>query len=207
MPSWQELIDWIEGRLSPADAARVKQQMVGAGDETTTDISWIRAFLRASSEVILDDPPADLRNALRARFSDFTSAKAESVEAEAGPNVLQRLVAVLSFDSGLQPGLAGARASNGGVRRMIYATDVLDISMSVLHDIHSVRIDGQIFPLKEMPLDVFDASIEQRSHVVAKTSVDANGVFSFAAIRPDTYQFSLGSQGLNIRIESLDLRE
>ncbi len=207
-PSWQQLIDWIEGRLSPVDAARVEQLVANADERTTADVAWIRAFLRAGDQIALDEPPAELRNTLRASFDAYAGKKIEAPETDDSPTLLERLVATLTFDSGLQPGLAGARGGElRNMRQLIYSTDTLDLSLSVQHGADGAHVEGQILPIKDLTLDAFRVRIQQRAQLVADTSVDAFGLFSFAAIRPDTYQLFLNTEGLSVWIEPLDLRE
>ena len=67
MPSWQQLIDWLEGRLSSEETERVQQQIDHADASLRADVDWIRAFLQSRETIILDEPPADLRVALRGR--------------------------------------------------------------------------------------------------------------------------------------------
>jgi hypothetical protein len=206
-PSWQQLIDWIEGRLSPVDAARIEKQVANAGAETVADVAWIRAFVRAHDEIILDEPPAELRSALRTSFDTYASKKAAEEDVDESPNLLQRLVAALTFDSGLQPGLAGARAGETeGVRQLIYSTDAFELSLSLQPGPVGVRVDGQILPLMDLNLDAFHVRIEQDSQLVIDAPVDAYGIFSFEAVRPDIYQLVVHGEELNVRIELLDLR-
>ena len=172
-PSWQQLIDWIEGRLSPTDASIVEQQVANAGAKTTADVAWIRAFVRAGDEIVLDEPPAELRSALRASFDAYADKKVAERERAGSPNLLNRLVAALTFDSGLQLGLAGARGSElTGVRQLIYTTDLLELSLNIQHRTDGVHIDGQILPIKDLALDAFFARMEQRAQAVAETAVD-----------------------------------
>ncbi len=208
MPTWQQLIDWIEGRLSAADAAIVEQQMAGADERTLADVAWIRAFLRAGDEIVLDEPPAELRTTLRASFEAYAGKKVADRETEGPPNLLNRLVAALTFDSGLQPGLAGARAGKvGEARQLIYSTDTLDLSLSVQHGADGVRVDGQILPVKDLRLDAFRVRIQQGAQLVVDTPVDPYGLFSFTNVRPNSYQLLLNIEDLSVWIDPLDLRE
>jgi len=206
-PSWQQLIDWVEGRLSPVDAELVEKQVANADAKTASDVAWLRSFVRAGDEISLDEPPAELRNALRKSFDTYASQKATAKKTDNSPNMLQRLVATLTFDSGLQPGLAGARAGKAeGERQLIYSSDLLELSLNIQRGPEGVRVDGQVLPAEDLLLSAFHARIQQRTQVVADTSVDAFGLFSFAVVRPDMYQMLLGTEQLSIWIESLDLR-
>lgn len=207
-PSWQQLIDWVEGRLSPVDAAIVEQQVANADEKTLADLAWIRAFARAGDEIVLDDPPAELRRALRASYETYAGKRVAERETEDAPNLLNRLVATLTFDSGLQPGLAGARSGQSGdIRQLVYSTGTLDLSLSVRQGAEGVQIDGQILPVKDLTLNAFHARIQQGTQLVADTPVDSTGLFSFTALRPNTYQLLLNTEDLSVWIEPLDLRD
>ena len=205
-PSWQQLIDWLEGRLTPTDAEEMRQLVARSDAATMADVAWIRAFLRVGDEIVLEEPPAELRKELRVQFAKYAGAQSAGGENEA--NLFQRLVAMLSFDSSLQPGLAPARAGEmHGVRQLIYACDALDISLAVRHVEEGFSVDGQILPNHAMALGAFHVRLEQTTRVIDSIAVDEAGLFSFVALSPGVYQLHLSSAELDISTESLDLNE
>ncbi len=212
-PSWQQLIDWLEGRLSPEEAERVQQQVDHADVSLRADVDWLRAFLHSSATIVLDEPPADLRLALRARYHEFVQRESEAgqtnPQAVDEPNLLQRLVAVLTFDSGLQVGMAGARAREiDSTRQLIFSSSALDISLGILKrsDSEGLYIDGQILPLQTMALETLEARLQQADDVLAQSTVNADGIFSIEAVRPGLYQFVVTGEGISVQVEAIDLR-
>jgi len=120
--------------------------------------------------------------------------------------MVQRWIAVLTFDSGLQPGFAGARAGMTPDRRqVVYSSNILDLSLSLQRETSGLRIEGQLLPNQELELNAFHARIYRQVDVVADATVDPTGRFSFFAIQPDVYKFLIGSDEMSIWIELLDL--
>ncbi len=210
-PSRQQLIDWLEGRLSPEEAERVQQQVDHADVSLRADVDWLRAFLHSSTTIVLDEPPADLRLALRARYHEFVQRESEAdqtnPQAVDEPNLLQRLVAVLTFDSGLEVGMAGARAREiDSTRQLIFSSSALDISLGILQRSEGLYIDGQILPRQTMALETFEARLQQADDVLAQSTVNADGIFSIEAVRPGLYQFVVSGEGISVQVEAIDLR-
>ena len=210
-PSWQQLIDWLEDRLSPDDAERIQQEIEHADASFQADVDWIRAFLRSSETIVVDDPPADLRLALRARYDEYVQSEGiagkDDPQAIDEPNLLQRLVAALTFDSGLQVGLAGARGGDiDSTRQLIFSSSALDISLDMVQRAEGLYIDGQILPLQEMALENLEVRLEHESDVLVQSTASTDGFFVFEAVRPGLYHLLVTGEGISVQIDALDLR-
>ena len=96
---FERLADWAEGRLSE-DEARDARGAPGRGPTRppAPRPSGCRAFSRASEDVVLDAPPARLREELSASFEAYAEGRRQ-------PGPLRRLVATLSFEGGAAGGL------------------------------------------------------------------------------------------------------
>jgi len=67
-PTFTDLLDWVEGRLSPERSDEVRSY-VDSGDPTTLEsVEWIRGFLRDAEAARLEKPPAELSDRLRGMF-------------------------------------------------------------------------------------------------------------------------------------------
>ena len=149
--------------------------------------------------------------ALRARFDETAQTESATgkpiAQVNDEPNLLQRLVAALTFDSGLQVGMAGARAGEiDRTRQLIFSSSALDISLDVVQRSEGLSIDGQILPLQEMALETFEARLLQAGDLLAQSSVSADGFFIFESIRPGPYQFLVTDNRISVLVEALDLR-
>ncbi len=202
-PSWEQLIDWLEGRLSPVEAEAIEAQ-IAEDQEAAADLAWLSAFKRAGSQIIIDEPPRELHNALRTSFDAYVQRQSKSNNADGG--LFRKLVAALSFDSGLQLGLAGARTmAFPDTRQLIYSTEVADVSLNVQVEEDRLRIDGQLLPVVDVALDQFRARLQKGELFAEEVKVDELGHFAFAAVVPGTYQLTLATNTLIVLIESVDL--
>lgn len=203
---WQKLADLVDGRLSPEEAASV-EEWAGHDAELSATLAWLRAFRRAGSEVALDEPAPGLRSTLRAQFAEYVSNSVQEVNAgEANTSsIIQRLIAALSFDSGLQPGLEGARGAAETMRQLVYSVDIADISLTIQETTDGLNIHGQILPIIDMTLDGFQAQLRRDDDRIAEVFVDAPGHFTFLSVEPNRYQLMLGTDALTILIESIEL--
>ncbi|WP_460846152.1 hypothetical protein [Nocardioides ultimimeridianus] len=66
-PSFADLVDWVEGRLDEDRAALVAAH-VRADGAAADAVAWIRDFGQAAAALPLVEPPAELRDRLRALF-------------------------------------------------------------------------------------------------------------------------------------------
>lgn len=118
-PSFTELLDWVEGRLTEQESRRV-EALVEADPQAADAVVWIREFRRAAAVLPLQRPPAPVSAGLRALFRDHhVTRNRDWVEA------------TLRFDSRRQP-LVGVRAtSTTQLAHLVYDGDfgalVLDV--------------------------------------------------------------------------------
>lgn len=204
--SWQKLADLVDGRFPPEEASSI-EEWAGHDTELSTTLAWLRAFKRAGRDVALDDPAPELRNTLRAQFAEYASNTVKEVNAgEANTSsIVQRLIAALSFDSGLQLGFEGTRGDTERMRQLVYSVDVADISLTIQDTAAGLNIHGQILPIIDMALEGFQAQIRRDDGKLEEVLVDAAGHFTFLSVEPNSYQLTLGADALMIVIESIEL--
>ncbi len=106
---FEHLADWVEGRLTQEEAGAVARSVARGGEETRRDAQWLRASVEAREDTVLASPEL-LRGELMRRFEAYA-------EERRGPGFLERLVAGLTFDSGLQPAF-GMRSAGARDRQM-----------------------------------------------------------------------------------------
>lgn len=73
--SFATLLDWVEGQLSPEEAARVSRAVIEGHAATRTTADWLRTFQEISSEIVLVAPPPTLRRDLQRRFAAHHEAR------------------------------------------------------------------------------------------------------------------------------------
>ncbi len=198
--SFERLVDWVEGRLPAEEAGIVEEQV--ADEATRAEVEWLRAFARVNEEVVLDAPPREVRDELIWRFDAYA-------EDRRTPSFLQRLVATLSFDSGLQPAF-GVRSAGGqeGQRQLVYTTDAADIALNVRPRPRNghLDLDGQVFPAEDVDPASFSVQLLSGADEVGLTTTDELGEFAFESVSPGSYQILVSGERVEILISSVELR-
>lgn len=199
------LADWVEGRLSGEEAENVAQRVANAGEETRARVEWLRAFARASGETQLSAPPREVRELLSRRFVSRARANAEERE----PGLLRRVVAALSFDSGLQAA-AGVRSADvqGAGRQLVYSTGGADIAIDLHERPQDKRLDldCQVLIGEGEGTPSFDVRLLRDGGEIAATTSDDVGDFTFEAIAPGEYEMVFSGEEVEIVLSPVELR-
>lgn len=199
-PDFDTILDWIEGRLPPEQAEAVAGR--AASDEAArSDADWLRAFVRVGGETIIDSPPAEIRDELRRRF--------ESLARERGrPGIIHRVLAKLSFDSGMRPALgvrsAGCREAR---RQFIYSTDLADIALN-LQPRPGGKLDllGQVLPGGGEVPEGFTVQLLRKGVEADISDADDLGEFAFEELEPGRYEIIISAGRYEILIPPFELR-
>lgn len=140
-PNFAQLVDWLEGQLSPVEAEQVRAQ-VAADENLQAEVAWIRTFHQTRADLAWEAPPAKVRVDLSRRFAALAAEKRP-------PDLWQRLTAALKFDSQLQPNAAGVRSSSSATeRQLVYSAAYADVALTIqaLTLAKSCNVFGQILP-------------------------------------------------------------
>ena len=100
-PTTAQLLDWLEGRLSPTELPLLTAALQ-TNPTLQEQVVWLRDFLQISLTTTLANPPADTRQANRAIFMAYAQAKRP-------PNIWQTLIATLTADNWQRLSLSGVR--------------------------------------------------------------------------------------------------
>jgi hypothetical protein len=197
----EQLVDWLEGRLSPTEAAEVEQQVHMAGPAVEPEVAWLRAFLRISQEVTLVEPPPSVRQALTERFAAYA-------QSQRAPTIFERIVAALTFDSGLLPAPVGVRAASARTRQLVFAAPQLDVVLNVEPRSDNERVDllGQILPTIAGSLpEPFAIQLLQGESEAAIAMSDDLGEFEFSALASGSYQLVISNESMEILLPIFQL--
>jgi hypothetical protein len=199
---YARVADWIQGRLSEEEARAVQEQLATADEETREEVELLRTFIEASDSIVLAKPSPDVRETLARRFEAHARGWRQ-------PSLLRRLVANLTFDSGLQPADAGTRAAGNqeAERQFSYSTDVAEIVLEVLPRPGSRGLDlsGQVFPGIGEATGPLTVHLLRDAKEVGITSTDDLGEFVFEDVPPGVYELVLSGEGVEILISTLRL--
>jgi hypothetical protein len=184
-PGFAELLDWLEGRLSEDDAARVAELVDRAGDDVGLAARWIAIFLDMTQDAVLDDPPPEVRELLVRRFETHRPA----------PVLRDRRRAALVWDSRRQPRLAGARSTSfreAVDHHLQYRAPALDVALDVYRlDERAVTVEGQVLPDDPTAEATFSVLLLRDQVEVASAITDDLGVFELARLPLGAYELRL----------------
>jgi len=197
---FEQLLDWLEGRLAAEAATTVERQVATAGPEVQAQVAWLRAFTALQQTVTLAKPPATVRAQLTEEFARYAAAKQQ-------PSLFQRLVAALTFDSAHQPGLVGVRAGQAEqARQFVYSTGQVDVTLNLQPHKQAQRFTliGQILSNEPgMDLAAFCVQLLQETNEIGITLADDLGEFSFEAVEPGTYALVLSTDDQEILLPAI----
>jgi hypothetical protein len=195
------LVDWVEGRLPEDEVRAVEEQVSRADSRTLDDVAWLRKFVKAADNAVLESPPQEVRDALMARFEAH-------VKGRQTPGFLTRVLASLTFDSNLRPAV-GLRAAGAQLarRQLVYSADAFDVALNFRSRVLDkyVDLEGQLFPRDDKELEPFVVQLLQVGTERALTATDELGSFAVRDIPPGTYEMVLSTDTLEISIAPVAL--
>lgn len=203
IPRFSELLDWLEGRLPPEEAQALTERLGTAGAATQADLDWLRLFHQARQSVQLASPPPSVRETLQGRFTAYA-------ETRQPPGLFQRLLAVLTFDSRVQPVTAGFRsvANDTEQRQLIYTSESAEIAVTIQPTLpdKNFTVTGQIFPLRDTPADAFSIQLLRDAREVGLVAADELGEFTFTNLPAGEYSMVASAGEYELVISSLYLQ-
>ena len=199
--AFSQLVDWVEGRLPQKEAQAVEEQVAVADRATLADVAWLRNFVRATEDSVLESPPPEVRSTLIARFRAHA-------EGRRTPGLLERVVATLTFDGGLRPAVGVRSAGTQGARRqLIYSADDLDVALNFLPRARDKNfdLDGQVLPRDDVELGSFSVQLLQSETELGITATDDLGAFAFESIPSGVYEIILSTDRVEVSIAPVEL--
>ena len=196
------LVDWVEGRL-PEDEARAVEELVARADSRTlADVAWLRKFVKATDNAVLESPPRDVRDALIARFEAYANGQRT-------PGLLRRVRARLTYDSALRPavGLRTAGGAQQARRQLVYSAGEFDIALNLRSGVpdKNLVLDGQVLPREDQELKPFSVQLLHGGTEVGLASIDELGSFALRDIPSGLYDIVLSTDQEEISIAPVDL--
>lgn len=191
-PSFEKLVDWLEGRLSAPEAEQVAAQV--AADETLqTDVAWLQTFHQRRQQIIFAAPPANLRTELGRRFAAHTAENRP-------PTLWERLTAVLKFDSYTQLAAAAVRSLPSHERQLVYSTNRADVALTIQTNFPDrlFQLYGQVLPIQDETAGSLSAQLVQHQQERWFTMTDEVGEFVLEKIPAGEYELVIGNDQFQI---------
>jgi hypothetical protein len=199
--AFSQLVDWVEGRLPQKEAQAMEEQVEVADIATLADVAWLRKFVSATEDSVLESPPPEVRSTLIARFRAHA-------EGRRTPGLLKRVVATLTFDGGLRPAVGVRSAGTQGARRqLVYSADDLDVALNFLPRARDKNfdLDGQVLPRDDVELGSFSVQLLQSESELGITATDDLGAFAFESIPSGVYEIILSTDRVEVSIAPVEL--
>jgi hypothetical protein len=199
--AFSQLVDWVEGRLPQKEAQAMEEQVEVADIATLADVAWLRKFVSATEDSVLESPPPEVRSTLIARFRAHA-------EGRRTPGLLKRVVATLTFDGGLRPAVGVRSAGTQGARRqLVYSVDDLDVALNFLPRARDKNfdLDGQVLPRDDVELGSFSVQLLQSETELGITATDDLGAFAFESIPSGVYEIILSTERVEFSIAPVEL--
>jgi hypothetical protein len=195
--TFMTLLDWLEGRLTDVEAARVSEKLAASDADTQNELAWLRALLSVGGDVTLQAPPERIRQELLRRFR---------ARDRIGAPTSMSHVASLSSDSQQRVGVRGA---SSGPRQLVYSSSVADVVINLQSDADG-RVDllGQIFPNDSASSAMHGFVVQLLKNGRDAGIVDANdlGEFSFSGLKKDRYDLVVSHADVEIQLGAIDIR-
>lgn len=172
-PTFGQLLDWMEGRLTREAAAEV-ERLSAADDETRASVAWIEGFRRFGREHPIPPPPPIVKQRLMQAF--------ERHHGRDRPHIGQ--TAHLTFDSRddvVMAGVRGFEEIDEGYQ-LTFTTETHGVLIDVFPTGPSTRrIEGQVLGL-EGEDNVWVVSVEHQGRSISDIHGDTNGSFALADV-------------------------
>lgn len=195
------LVDWVEGRLPEDEARAVEEQVASADSRTLADVAWLRKFVKATDNAVLESPPREVRDALIARFEAYANGQRT-------PGLLKLVLASLTFESDLRPAVglrtAGAQQAR---RQLVYSAGAFDVVLNLRSRVpdENLVLDGQVLPRGDQELKPFSVQLLYGGTELGLTATDELGSFALRDIPPGVYDIVLSTDEEEISIAPVDL--
>lgn len=141
-PDFAMVLDWVEGRLDTATAARVAEAAVH-DPRVRQIVAWLRRFHGAAAALPLVDPPPIVGQRLRQYFRRWARAREELAREPV------EVVARMLFDSRQDVALVDLRTADADtdIAHLAFTSDPADVVLDVRRlGPGRVRIEGQVLP-------------------------------------------------------------
>lgn len=200
-PTFEQLVDWFEGSLTPEESRAVSEYMATADAPELADVVWLQKFYRATEERIAPLPPPAVVDRLARTFSAYAERSRQ-------PSLHQRFVASLRFDSRLSTarGVRSASITESN-RQLVYETDLATIALTLqrhTQDDH-YNLLGQLLPTYEGDVELVQISLLREQAEFDTTFTDDLGEFTLTALPSGPYTLILTSDRYEIKIAPIDL--
>ena len=187
------LVDLAEGRLAPEEQAQLRAQIVG-DERATTDLRWLERVLAAMRRDTAweETPPEVVARAVRL----FRPRGGPS-----SPNPLQRLRAMLDFDSLLAPQPMGLRSGKPIERQLLFTAGDLSIDLRITPSGTLWSLAGQVLG----PSSGGGQAALASSDTTAEAALNELSEFMLPPVPAGDYKLTLRLADVEVEVDRLQV--
>jgi hypothetical protein len=192
--SFARLVDLVEGRLAPEAEAQLRAQIVD-DERAKTDVRWLMRVVAAmrQSAAWEEEPSEEVLARAVSLFRPQSSSGAL--------NPLQRLQALLSFDSLLMPQPVGLRSGQSPERQLLFTAGQLSIDLRIISSGTLWSLAGQVLGPSTGSGQVALAG----SAASAKAALNELSEFTLPPVPAGDYTLTLRLDDIEIEVERLQV--
>ncbi len=192
---YEQLVDWVEQRLPEDVRSNVAGHLVRCEQcQAEADrVAQVINAMRADESV--DAPATLIRNAILAFQKRSEPAQQ--------PSIVQRLVALLRFQSTPLTPTPGLRSGGQAERQLLYAAGDYDLDLRVVPDGNNWHVSGQLFG----PVTGAVQAHLSGGALHLQATFTSDEAFSFPSVPAGTYTLVLVTGSAEIAVDDLQLRQ
>jgi len=190
--SFETIADLVEGRLSGEANGKAQNHFNECADCASIFFLLRDVIGVMRSDKMEDAPSYALQNAFRIMPRKVLEEK---------PSLVQKIFAVLSFDSAVSTPAYGVRSGASATRQMIFNVGESDVDLRVTKIENAWTVSGQILG------DITKATIIiERQNVKLETKLNESGEFKFENLEQGNYTMRLLLDESEIEIPNIDIQ-
>jgi anti-sigma factor RsiW len=190
--SFDTLLDFAEGRLSEAERAEVAVQLQN-DPSAAAEVAQLRQMIARMRADTTEDAPAHVLNrAMRL-------LRQRRTQAERAPDLLQRILAVLTFDSTSSLAM-GMRSGESQSRQLLFSAQGLDLDVRVTPAASGFIVSGQM-----LGPEAEGAVLLANDVVSAQALLGELGEFAFPVVPAGVYKLTLHHGNVEVVVPELKL--
>lgn len=176
---FEQLVDLVEGRLSPEEAARV-ERLVAASEQYTAELAALRHMIQLMrADESADAPPEVIARAVRL----FRPGLAP----ERRPSLRERIIAALTFDSGQMPLAFGVRGAPPEARQMLFTANDYKLDVRITPRAQGWQVAGQVLGTTAQTALSGEVLLQGAHGSSAQAALSALGEFALPPVAPGRY--------------------
>jgi hypothetical protein len=201
-PAFQELIDFLDGRLGLEAAIAVEQHFASGCVKCSGDRAWygrLRSVGRSDSRF---SPPAWARDRAIHLFDE--QRENASTDAFNLPEI-----ALLAYDSAINQPMAGARASEASDRQLVYSAGAYSIDIQIsTTEVSGAEVIGQILSESERGFSSVAGllvDLVKPPRDIWSTVTNAVGEFRMIGVDFGDYELMIDTREKKLRVPALPI--